>query len=220
MENSQAGVSKHPNGGYTASIGRDYLGWFKTYGEAAARRESEEVLRFGKKIERLPIEINGDVAKIPLHGRGGVFHGYAVIDSADLDLVGRYSWTKDGRGYCVARIPGAISNPVTMHRFILRGLESGLTVDHISRDKLDNRRQNLRVCSQKENSRNTGLAKNNTSGFKGVKKTRNGKWNASITKDRKHFHIGNYETKEEAAAAYNAASLILHGEFASPNPME
>lgn len=123
----------------------------------------------------------------------------------------------DPRGYAVGR-PAGHSNNVTMHRLLVHGLEKGGgSTDHQDGNKLNNRRANLRKCNKAENARNTRLAKNNTSGKKGVRQTPEGRWKARITVNRREIHIVVYATKDEAAAAYDAASLMHHLEFASPN---
>lgn len=78
-------------------------------------------------------------------------------------------------------------------------------VDHINRNKLDNRKCNLRVCDMKVNSINRDLQSNNTTGHKGVycdKKA--GTWNARVTVDGKTIHLGTFTTKEEAIATRQA----------------
>ena len=103
---------------------------------------------------------------------------------------------------------------------MLNGEKGGPVVDHIDGDKLNNRRANLRLCSQADNTRNTRLGRNNTSGAKGVSLDVNGKWRARIWKDRKEIRIGTFDTVEEALAAYDKAAAELHGQFASPNAKE
>ena len=103
-----------------------------------------------------------------------------------------------------------------MHRSVLNpGL--GKQVDHINRNKLDNRFANLRICSPSQNNWNCGVKrKNNTSGFKGVSKYKK-KWVATIQANREHIHIGYFKNKVKAAKAYNQAALKYHGEFAGLN---
>lgn len=211
------GVIAHKDGGWIVQLGRDYLGYFKTHEDAVERRLRGEVEKHGQVFDRRGIEMCGDTVRIPLHGRHGKFYGYAVIDVTDLDLVKNIAWTLDLRGYAVGT-PAGRGNNIPLHRLLVYGLhEKGGATDHVNGDKMDNRRKNLRKCITKENARNTKLAKNNTTGFKGVNQTPEGRWKAKIMAERKSIHIGHYDTKEEAAAAYNAAALILHGEFASPN---
>jgi hypothetical protein len=75
-------------------------------------------------------------------------------------------------------------------------------VDHINRNRLDNRRSNLRAASHRLSALNRGLNKNNTTGVKGVyHRSDNGRWKATIFVDRKEYSLGNYATKEEAIRA-------------------
>jgi hypothetical protein len=215
------GCTAHKDGGWVATIGVDgkgiYLGWFRTHQEAVNARIQGEIEHFGAVFDRREIEVMDDHARIPLHGRAGKFYGYALVDIGDLEIVRGISWTRDPRGYVVGR-PAGHGGSVTMHRLIIHGLDkSGGCTDHKDGNRLDNRRCNLRSCTNKENTRNTRIAKNNSTGFKGIRKTKNGRWNARITANMKEIHIGNYATMEEAAAAYDAASLIHHLDFASPN---
>ena len=73
-------------------------------------------------------------------------------------------------------------------------------VDHIDNDRLNNNINNLRWCTQTENSMNTSLYRNNSSGVKGVSWHKQfNKWSVRITIDGKNTHIGYYDTIEEAA---------------------
>ena len=89
-----------------------------------------------------------------------------------------------------------------------------LQVDHINGNKLDNRKENLRLCTNGSNNRNK-LAR---TGFKGVHQARiSGKWIAQITKNYKVKHLGSFDTDTEAATAYNKAAKQLHGKYAQLN---
>jgi hypothetical protein len=88
-------------------------------------------------------------------------------------------------------------------------------VDHVNRDRADNRWANLRLATQSENSANQGLRTNNKSGIRGVswdKKKRN--WVAMITVNYKQKRLGNFATLEEAAEARRLAEDTHHGDFA------
>ena len=152
--------------------------------------------------------------KIPLT-KGAV----ALVDDADHQLVSGHSWQLCG-GYARTswRVQGKTSDTY-MHRLIM-GLEWGdmNQVDHINRNRLDNRRANLRLCTETENHRNTGKRSHNTSGYLGVtwcKMTQ--RWRAQIHHQRKNIHIGRYDDPVEAAAAYDRTAKDLHGEFATVN---
>lgn len=90
-------------------------------------------------------------------------------------------------------------------------------IDHINQDPSDNRWCNLRLASKSENMRNVSMIKSNTSGYKGVSWSKaTGKWRASIKADGQQYHLGVFDTAEEASMAYTEAALKLHGMF-SPN---
>ena len=107
-----------------------------------------------------------------------------------------------------------------MHREILK-CPKGLFIDHINRNGLDNRKNNLRVCSKSQNMMNTLIPKNNTSGYKGVSwSKRDKKWMAYIKIKNKFNNLGYFNIKEQAALAYNDAAKKYHGEFARLNKIE
>lgn len=91
-------------------------------------------------------------------------------------------------------------------------------VDHVNGDKFDNRWENLRECNKSQNSANTFKRCNNTSGYKGVYKYKDtNKWKSQIKVGNKYHHVGVFDTKEEAARAYNQAATRYFGEFARLN---
>ena len=104
-----------------------------------------------------------------------------------------------------------------LHRLILGFPASD--IDHINRNKLDNRKENLRLCTETQNNANTGPQANNTSGYKGVYKHRD-QWQAQIVHKGKKIHIGYYPSKELAAVAYNIYAKSLFKEFAHLNTIE
>ena len=83
---------------------------------------------------------------------------------------------------------------------------------------LDNRKANLRICSNSQNQANRGVGKNNTSGFKGVWfDNRVLRWRAAIQVLKKRIQLGKFDLKEDAARAYNKAATKYFGEFALLN---
>lgn len=104
-----------------------------------------------------------------------------------------------------------------LHRLIMRP-DSGLVVDHINGDTLDNRRANLRICTRAQNLRNAKTRRHSSTGVKGVYVRANKNspmpWRAKIQADGKIFRLGKFATAEEAHAAYCEAASRLHGEFA------
>ena len=89
-------------------------------------------------------------------------------------------------------------------------------IDHINRNRTDNRWSNLREATYAENNRNKSIGINNTSGYKGVSwHKRRGKYRAEIRVNGKSKHLGYFDNKEDAYASYIQAAKLYHGEFAS-----
>lgn len=157
------------------------------------------------------IRIEGDVAYVPLT------KGYeAVIDAADVPLVGAWSWCASVEActvYAMRKGPAPDYRTIRLHRYIL-GAAPGEDVDHQDRNGLNNRRGNLRFASASENARNRAVSRANTSSFKGVSfNVRDKVWQAHIKLDGRKKHLGCFSRPSDAAAAYAKASAALHGEF-------
>ena len=121
----------------------------------------------------------------------------------------------NSHGYLQARFDGKY---YVLHRLAflyMTGVMPDVDVDHINRDRSDNRWSNLREATRSQNLRNSGAYKTSKSGYRGVSlKKKTGKWCAQISLKKKSHHIGYYETAEEAYAAYLAAAKKHAGEFA------
>lgn len=85
----------------------------------------------------------------------------------------------------------------------------GMDTDHINRDKLDNRKKNLRSVSRSYNNTNSGLPKNNTSGHKGIVRQAN-LWMARITFNHKDIYLGHFKDIRDTVSARKRAELIYH----------
>jgi hypothetical protein len=162
------------------------------------------------------------------HANFIINNNYVLIDKEYLPLVLEYKWYLSKDGYPMTH--GLINSKNKfsvgwkLHSFLHNNIKLGdkEVIDHINRNKLDNRMKNLRVCTAKENSYNTSKRKgNNTSKYKGVsiQKYKNGNvlWTATISKDGKTSKIKNIETEEEAARIYDMMALELFGEYAGIN---
>lgn len=102
---------------------------------------------------------------------------------------------------------------IYLHRIIV-GAKKGQYVDHINGDTLDNRGENLRICSPSENQMNRNVVSKNFSGHKGVSYERkSGLWTARIKMGGKSNWLGRFALKDDAINAYAAASRELFGDF-------
>jgi hypothetical protein len=133
---------------------------------------------------------------------------YAVVDDEDFAALNQWNWCCDSSGYAARDVGGRKNKKrVLMHR-LLNNTPDGFVTDHINRNKLDNRKANLRSLTQRQNTYNSSLSKNNKSGFNGVcwwKHPRGqGYWVATIKVNYKKIHLGYFK---KLADAVNARKL-------------
>ena len=153
--------------------------------------------------------------------------GYkTIIDDVDADLA-NYNWhtlTTGSRHVYATRVQD--KKRILLHRVILarklgKPLPRKMKADHINRNGLDNRRDNLRLATHGQNMANSKRKSNATSAYRGVRQRKsNGKWRAQISVGGKNLHIGYYDTAEEAALAWNQAARKLRGEYAQLNAID
>lgn len=154
---------------------------------------------------------------------GDTVYGYTsnqecfLFSRSDLSVAKRHTWSRkhfrDG-WYVYTTVKRKYTN---FHTVIFDNEGSGLQIDHINRDKMDNRRENLRLCKGQQNSFNKKPSKSNTSGYKGVFHHCSGKWVSTIGFCRRQIGLGPFETREQAAEAYDCAAEALFGEYAFLN---
>ena len=123
-----------------------------------------------------------------------------LFDDADLELVSQHKWWIVPQGYAVTKIkrPDGSRRTIGMHRLILGDPDTPAT-DHINRDRIDNRRANLRACSDSQNNRNRPTVEGKTSSHRGVSFKR-GKWQVVIRVNGVLKWFGYHATEELAAA--------------------
>lgn len=159
------------------------------------------------------IRIDNNFAFITL-GRGYE----AIVDLEDVSTVAGFNWWANVHArniYATTAVRSIASGPTSiyMHRLIMNAPDD-MQVDHISGNGLDNRRQNLRLCTISQNRFNQRKSIRNTSGFKGVSfHAQSGKWRAMIGYKKKMKHIGLFDTPEDAHAAYCSTAKDLYGNF-------
>lgn len=139
-----------------------------------------------------------------------------IIDIDDYDKVKDICWyasiSMDGNIYMNNKTKTYIS----LHRLILNA-KKGEYVDHIDRNSLNNKKENLRIVTNQQNGFNSSIKKNNTSGFIGVtlSKDRN-KWTSQIKINYKVINLGRFLKKEDAIKARLKAELKYFGKDFAP----
>ena len=141
----------------------------------------------GKKADTIMIEV---VSKV--HGKNIVLVDFSdlhlINDGLHVSKVGKYLYSKTARKY--------------LHRLMVK-TDIGLQVEHINRDTLDNRRENLRCVTQQQNLRNQ-KRENNKTGFTGVA-VLGEKFTAQIKHNYKKYHLGVFSSVEDALIARKEA---------------
>lgn len=129
-----------------------------------------------------------------------------LLSPQDLDLLA-WPWWLDNFGYARRSVRVGRSRPrVFMHRLILiriagRPLSAQEFCDHINHNRLDNRRENLRVVTAQANSENRGIDRRNSLGLRGVSfHAKSGRWEAHVCHRGTKQYLGLFTTPEEAAA--------------------
>jgi hypothetical protein len=120
--------------------------------------------------------------------------------------------SKNSSGYLLVSVDSKTFVAQRLAWIISNGdIQSGLQIDHINRDRSDNRLCNLRLVTHMENGHNQKLRATNTSGYAGVYlHPQSKKWVASIMVNYKRINLGGFDTPEEASVAYVTAKEIYH----------
>jgi hypothetical protein len=136
-----------------------------------------------------------------------------IVDDEDFEELSKHKWFITKK-YASRHSPNGF---IYMHRVIMK-TPDGMETDHINGDYLDNRHENLRICTTSENQRNKRIQANNTSGYKGVCwDKKNKKWCAQIKCNGISKKLGRFENIFDAARSYDIAAKKLFGEFARTN---
>ena len=138
------------------------------------------------------------------------------FDKEDYDLVSKYCWDiDDSNGY--AKTIDKINNTgkLYLHRLVM-GCEKGdgVIIDHIDRNRIDCRKSNLRIVNNSQNTMNSCIRSDNTSGIRGVYwDKRKNKWIARITVDQQDIQLGNFNSIEDAETARKIGEEKYFGKY-------
>jgi hypothetical protein len=132
--------------------------------------------------------------------------------------IGKIAGSVKVDGYVIITIAGKAYYAAPLARFYVTGKWPANTVDHVNRIRSDNRWANLREATYAQNSSNRKLVITNKSGYRGVSfAVKNGKWRASLKCAYKTINLGDWDTPEQAAMAYDLEAIERFGAFAHLN---
>lgn len=148
-------------------------------------------------------------------GRKDIF---ALVDDDCKEVIDfPYSWQVNIKGYANSHwVVNGKYNQVYMHQIVIGKAPKGLYIDHINGNPLDNRKENLRICTYQQNAFNRAKKIKGSSKYKGVHIHKN-KWRARISFNGYRPSLGLFNSQEEAARAYDKKAVELFGQFARTN---
>jgi hypothetical protein len=145
---------------------------------------------------------------------------FAIVDSEDFEELNKFKWHakyfKSENIFYASRSDNSFKTvkAILMHRIILKATLHDY-VDHVNHDTLDNRKINIRICTNSQNKMNCKLYSNNKSGINGVRWLKHlNKWAGKITVNNKCIHLGVFANKDDAIKARQNAKIKYFGEFA------
>ena len=164
---------------------------------------NSDILTFKRKPR-----ISNDILEIPLDENGVAM---SISDSSLFDKLAEHLWVKNAYGYAVTNIVNeeGRKTQIKMHHLVIGKPPTGMMVDHINRNRLDNRLVNLRFATPSLNCRNRGGT--SSTGYKGVYKI-GSKFQSSFVCDSKKVRLGTFDTAIEASRVYKKAILERFGE--------
>lgn len=144
---------------------------------------------------------------------------YAIVDDDNYEELNQYKWTlgrdEARRWFSVAPWK---QKSISMQEQIMKP-KIGQIVLHRNGDRLNNRRENLILGTKGMVNLTRGLQSNNTTGYRGVTRYRNGRFVANIRINKRRVFLGYFDSAEQAAQAYNTAALGAWGELAPLNDL-
>lgn len=176
--------------------------------------QRERTSKANKKYNRY--DLSGKYG-IGYTGNGEEFY----CDLEDYDKIKDYCW-ENSNGYMITGDKNNRSKNIIMHRLIMDCSENDTAVDHINHNRKDNRKINLRICTDSQNNMNHVLRKDNSTGVTGVYyDKRINKWYSQIKiKGRKRITLGYFENKEDAIKTRKEAEEKYFGEYSYDNSMK
>lgn len=138
-----------------------------------------------------------------------------LFDIEDLPVIRGRDWYRDKDGYLASSYIFNGKRCFLMFHRIIMNARPQQFIDHINKNRADNRKQNLRLCTCTKSNRNRGRYSTNKSGVTGVYyDKRRQKWVASITYNNRKLYIGRFKNKDDAVLARLTKEMELFKDFA------
>lgn len=159
-------------------------------------------------------DLSGDIGIVFASNTNNPF----LFDLEDYPIVRNYCWMESRKdGYLYSHYTKHPSKKIVFHRTVM-GMpvyaNAGELVDHIDRNKYDNRKKNLRIVNNSQNSINSTIRADNKTGIIGVEKTKSGKFSVKITHNKIVDKLGTFSSFEDAVYTRLLAEKKYFGEFA------
>ena len=190
-------MGKYLRNGDTKSCGCYNIERTRKMGKANAKPNKYEILE------------DGETVKVYFNNTDNYF-------LCDLDewspIEGLFTWYESEKGYARTKLPYD-NKWMFFHSYVLNEFPTKDRIcDHVNRNKLDNRKQNLRIVTKTENNYKQKKYKNNKSGHTGVYfQPSINKWTALIGYNNTNYNCGSFDTYEEAVKAREQKELELYG---------
>lgn len=139
--------------------------------------------------------------RIPLRARDGSVRAYATVDDGDYEWLSQWPWhLRDGYAVRTVYLGRGRMTTEAMHALVA----GGRGPDHRNGDKLDNRRENLRLITHAQNAQNYRRRMSTVTGVRGVTRARGGQYMARVMLDGRSHYLGLHATVAQAAAVVRA----------------
>lgn len=194
----------------------------KVFAKGLCRKHYDQMRKYGKTFRYCwadktnPIEYFEDHAEILLINKNNEIAARTIIDLDDVDKVKNIKWHVSNNRDKNFYVDTNMNIPEKrLHRLIMN-CPKEFIIDHINGNPLDNRKCNLRICTNQQNICNCDIPKNNKSGCKGVYWSKQYKvWIAQVTINNKTKRIGQSTNYEDAVKMRIEAAKKYYGEYAN-----
>lgn len=204
--------------------GRECFKKIRLGGYTLCSKHMHQFLKHGRFLDNNPrssqdlndFRIDGNIVIFDLYDNNQYKNGEFIIDLDDLEKVRYHKW-RASYGHIVTGNSTNTNPTQYIHRLILNCTDKKIVVDHINCNPYDNRKCNLRICTQSENVLNKSKMSSNTTNFIGVypdnRPNRKTNYRVEIRYQGKRVHLGSWELLEEAVYARWLAEIIIFGPY-------